>query len=103
MIEILYFDGCPNHDGLETRIRGLCWTGSVTTFQSRRGASPPTPRRKRNTSSARRPSASMASTSIRTPRHVTPTDSCAGSIAPTRVHKDRLPTPGYPRRCTPPA
>ena len=23
MIEILYFDGCPNHDGLETRIRTL--------------------------------------------------------------------------------
>jgi hypothetical protein len=23
MIEILYFDGCPNHDGLETRIRAL--------------------------------------------------------------------------------
>lgn len=23
MIEILYIDGCPNHDGLETRIRSL--------------------------------------------------------------------------------
>ena len=23
MIEILYFDGCPNHEGLETRIRSL--------------------------------------------------------------------------------
>jgi hypothetical protein len=23
MIEIVYFDGCPNHDGLETRIRTL--------------------------------------------------------------------------------
>jgi hypothetical protein len=22
MIEILYFDGCPNHDSLEARIRG---------------------------------------------------------------------------------
>ncbi|MFI5489143.1 DF family (seleno)protein [Micromonospora echinaurantiaca] len=23
MIEILYFDGCPNHEGLDTRIRSL--------------------------------------------------------------------------------
>jgi hypothetical protein len=23
MIEILYFDGCPNHEGLEARIRSL--------------------------------------------------------------------------------
>lgn len=23
MIEILYFEGCPNHEGLETRIRSL--------------------------------------------------------------------------------
>jgi hypothetical protein len=24
MIEILFFDGCPNHHGLEQRIRALC-------------------------------------------------------------------------------
>ena len=23
MIEILYFDGCPNHDGLEARVRSV--------------------------------------------------------------------------------
>ena len=37
MIEILYFDGCPNHDGLEEHLRAmLAETGEAVPITSRR-------------------------------------------------------------------
>ncbi|MFU8854430.1 hypothetical protein ACNAW0_26115 [Micromonospora sp. SL1-18] len=37
MIEILYFEGCPNHEGLETRVQSLLdAAGSDETITHRR-------------------------------------------------------------------
>jgi hypothetical protein len=72
MIEILWFDGCPNYDGLETRIRALVdRLGYDTPVTVRRIDS--NAQAQRSTSSARQESASMVSMSSRTPRHAAAT------------------------------